>query len=175
MSTLHAMYPVCESIGVRSHVRTWRGVAVFAALSAAAVLSGCANPSVSSASYTYGQAQREQIVRLGTVEAVRPVIIQQDRSTGAGVLAGGAMGGVLGNAVGGGSGRSIATVGGAILGSIAGEAIERQIARTNGLEITVRLDNGETRVVAQAADVPVHAGQRVRMISGGGPTRVAPM
>jgi len=156
-------------------IRLGRSAAIAAALGAAAILSGCANHSASSAAYTYGQAQREQIVRLGTVESVRPVIIQQDRSTGAGVLAGGALGGVLGNAVGGGSGRSIMTVGGAILGGIAGDAIENQVTRTNGLEITVRLDNGETRVVAQAADVPITAGQRVRMISGGGPTRVAPI
>jgi len=106
---------------------------------------------------------------------VRPVRIQKDGTSGAGVLAGGALGGVAGNAIGGGSGRAIATVGGAILGSIAVDAIENRVGQTDGLEITVRLDNGETRVVAQAADVPITAGQRVRMISGGGPTRVAPM
>jgi len=163
---------VFESLG---RAEAWRGSVMVAVLGVAAVLSGCANPSASSAVYTYGQAQREQIVRLGTVESVRPVVIQQDKTTGAGVLAGGALGGVLGNAVGGGSGRAIMTVGGALLGGIAGDAIEHQVTRTNGLEITVRLDNGETRVVAQAADVPINAGQRVRMISGGGPTRVAPM
>jgi outer membrane lipoprotein SlyB len=41
--------------------------------------------------------------------------------------------------------------------------------------VTVRLDNGETRVIAQAADVPLAVGQRVRLISGNGPTRVVPM
>jgi len=154
----------------------WRRVAIACALGAAAAgLAGCASPSASSAVYTYGQAQREQIVRLGTVEAVRPVLIHNDRTSGAGVVAGGALGGVAGNAIGGGSGRAIATVGGAILGSIAGNAIENRIGQTDGLEITVRLDNGETRVVAQAADVPITVGQRVRMISGGGSTRIAPM
>jgi len=171
MRAIHPML-VLES---RGRVQAWRSSVMVAVLGVAAVLSGCANPFASSAVYTYGQAQREQIVRLGTVESVRPVVIQQDRTTGAGVLAGGALGGVLGNAVGGGTGRSIMTVGGAILGGIAGDAIENQVTRTNGLEITVRLDNGETRVVAQAADVPINVGQRVRMISGGGPTRVAPM
>jgi outer membrane lipoprotein SlyB len=43
------------------------------------------------------------------------------------------------------------------------------------LEITVRLDNGETRVIAQEADVAISTGQRVRLISGNGPTRVVPM
>jgi outer membrane lipoprotein SlyB len=32
--------------------------------------------------YSYGQAQREQIVRLGTVVSVRAVTIQEDQSSG---------------------------------------------------------------------------------------------
>jgi len=153
----------------------WRRIAAAAALGAAAGLAGCSSPSASSSAYTYDQAQREQIVRLGTVQAVRPVVIQDDSTSGVGVLAGGALGGVAGNAIGGGSGRAITTVGGAVLGSVVGDVVERYIGRTDGLEITVLLDNGETRVVAQAADVPINAGQRVRMISGDGVTRVVPM
>ena len=91
------------------------------------------------------------------------------------MLAGGALGGVAGNAIGGGTGRTIATVGGAILGALAGNAVENQVGKNSGYEITVRLDNGETRVVAQEADVPVSVGQRVQVISGSGPTRVTPM
>ena len=139
-----------------------------------AVLGGCANRSASSGVYSYDQAQREQIVRTGTVTGVRPIVIQNDKSSGAGMLAGGALGGV-GNAVGGGTGRTIATVGGAILGALAGNAIENSVGKSSGYEITVRLDNGETRVVAQEADVPISVGQRVQVISGAGPTRVTPM
>ena len=152
-----------------------RGLAIGAAVLALAVLGGCANRSASSGVYSYDQAQREQIVRTGTVTGVRPITIQDDQSTGGGLLAGGALGGVAGNAVGGGSGRAIATVGGAILGALAGNMIENRAGRSSGYEITVRLDNGETRVVAQEADVPVSVGQRVQVISGAGPTRVAPM
>jgi outer membrane lipoprotein SlyB len=82
---------------------------------------------------------------------------------------------VAGNAIGGGTGRTIATVGGVILGALAGNAVENRAQTNSGLEITVRLDNGETRVVAQEADVPVSVGQRVQVISGAGPTRVTPM
>lgn len=155
--------------------RRARLLAVGAVMTTAAVLAGCANPSASSGVYSYGQAQREQIVRAGTITGVRPIVIQNEQSSGAGVLAGGALGGVAGNAIGGGSGRAIATVGGAILGAIAGNAAEGRIGRTSGLEVTVRLDNGETRVVAQEADVPLSVGQRVQVISGAGPTRVAPL
>ncbi|MCB5362629.1 glycine zipper 2TM domain-containing protein [Pusillimonas sp. CC-YST705] len=155
--------------------RAGRFAGLAATLAALAVVSGCARNSASSSVYTYGQAQQEQIVRIGTVIAVRPVTIQQEKGSGVGMVAGGALGGVAGNAIGGGTGRAIATVGGVILGGLLGDTVENQVNKTQGLEITVQLDNGETRVVAQAADVNITNGQRVRLISGGGPTRVVPM
>src|SRR3546814_15352830 len=88
MSVVHK-----QLAGTRS-IRTLAAVALLGSL---AVLSGCANDSASSSVYTYGQAQREQVVRIGTVEAVRNVTIQKERSSGAGVLAGGALGGVAGS------------------------------------------------------------------------------
>jgi Rickettsia 17 kDa surface antigen. len=48
-------------------------------------------------------------------------------------------GATAGSAVGGGSGRAMATVAGAILGSLAGNAMERDGARYPALEIIVRL------------------------------------
>ncbi|TCU98514.1 outer membrane lipoprotein SlyB [Paracandidimonas soli] len=154
--------------------RQFRRAAAMAVLAGAAVLAGCANQSASSSVYTYGQAQREQIVRLGTVESVRPITIQSDKSSGVGTVAGGALGGVAGSTVGGGTGQVLASIGGAIIGGLLGNAAENQMNRKSGLEITVRLDNGETRVIAQEADVAISAGQRVRLISGNGPTRVVP-
>lgn len=159
----------------RSGVRPTRLLAMTLLAGSMAVLAGCANDTASGSVYNYGQAQREQIVRTGTVEAVRNVTIQKDKSSGAGVLAGGALGGVAGSTVGGGTGSILATIGGGILGAVAGNAVENQVGKTKGLEITVRLDNGETRVIAQAADVAIGVGQRVRLISGNGPTRVVPM
>jgi len=155
--------------------RKSRLIAVAVLASSMGVLAGCANDTASSSVYSYGQAQREQVVRMGTVVSVRNVTIQHDKSSGAGMIAGGALGGVAGSTIGGGTGNVLATVGGVILGGLAGNAVENQVGKTKGLEITVRLDNGETRVVAQAADVPISSGQRVRLISGNGPTRVVPM
>lgn len=155
--------------------RTVRQVTLVGVVGLAAVLAGCANDNASSSVYSYGQAQREQIVRVGTVESVRPVTIQKDQTSGAGVVAGGALGGVAASTIGGGTGNVLATIGGGLLGALAGNAVENQMGKTQGLEIVVRLDNGETRVVAQAADVHISPGQRVRMISGNGPTRVVPM
>lgn len=143
-------------------------------LAIAISVSGCSTPSASAGVYTYGQAQSEQIVRFGTVIGLRPVVIQNDRSSGVGMIAGGALGGVAGSAVGGGTGRDLAIVGGAILGALAGEKIEEQAGKTQGIEITVRLDNGETRVIAQADDQRLAVGSRVQVISGAGPVRVVP-
>jgi len=159
----------------RSNRRIGRALATAAMIAAVAVLSACSNPRASSGVYNYGQAQREQIVRLGTVIGVRDITIEDDKTSGAGVVGGAAMGGVLGNAVGGGSGRAIATVGGALIGALTGNAVEGMVSRRSGYEVTVQLDNGEIRAIAQEADVRIVVGQRVQVISGAGPIRVAPL
>lgn len=145
------------------------------ALSAVVLVSGCAKPSASANVYNYNQTQRDQIVRNGTVINVRPITIQSDQTSGGGAIAGGAVGGVAGSSIGGGTGRTLAIIGGAILGALAGNAIEDKIDKKDGLEISVRLDNGETRVIAQEADLPILMNQRVQVISGAGPTRVVPL
>jgi outer membrane lipoprotein SlyB len=90
------------------------------------------------------------------------------------MVAGGVAGGVVGSAIGGGTGRSLAILGGAVLGALAGDVVEERVGKKDGLEITVKLDNGETRVIAQEADVSIVLNQRVQVISGVGPTRVVP-
>lgn len=153
-----------------------RLVAVTSILAASAIIAGCAHETASSSVYTYGQAQKQQNQATGTVQSVRQVTIQQDRSSGVGAVAGGAIGGVAGNSIGGGRGKVLTTIGGGLLGAIAGDQIEHQVNKTNGLEIVVLLDTGETKVIAQAADVAIGVGQRVRVVSGGGgPARVVPM
>jgi outer membrane lipoprotein SlyB len=144
------------------------------ALSAVVLVSGCAKPSASANVYTYNQAQRDQVMRNGTVVNVRPITIQKEATSGAGMVAGGVAGGVVGSAIGGGTGRSLAILGGAVLGALAGDVVEERVGKKDGLEITVKLDNGETRVIAQEADVSIVLNQRVQVISGVGPTRVVP-
>lgn len=142
----------------------------------AVIISGCAHETASSSTYTYSQAQRQQSQATGTVQSVRQVTIQQDRTSGVGAVAGGAVGGVAGNTIGGGRGKVLTTIGGGLLGAVVGDKIESQVNKTTGLEIVILLDTGETTVVAQAADVAIGVGQRVRVISGGGgPARVVPM
>lgn len=145
------------------------------ALSSVVLVTGCAQPSASASVYNYNQTQRDQIVRNGTVINVRPITIQSDQTSGGGAIVGGAVGGVAGSSVGGGTGRTLAIIGGALLGALAGNAVEDRMGKKDGLEITIRLDNGETRVIAQEADLPIMMNQRVQVISGAGPTRVVPL
>lgn len=153
----------------------WRTLWLGMAVASAVLVSGCANQSASGSVYTYGQAQNEQIVRLGTVQSVRYVTIQSEQPSGFGGVSGAAVGGVAGSTIGGGRGNILATMGGAILGGLAGNAIENKTQKRQGIEITVQMDNGETRAIAQEADVMFTAGQRVRVLSGNGPTRVTPL
>lgn len=146
------------------------GVAV---LTATALVSGCANYSNSGSVYSPGQAQREQVVRYGVVQGVREVMIQGG-STGAGTLAGGAIGGVAaGSTIGGGGGAVAAGLLGAVLGGIAGSAAENRITQRRGLEITVQLEDGDMRAITQEADEVFRPGDRVRLLSSGGVTRVS--
>lgn len=143
-----------------------------AALALSSLLAGCATPR-SGDVYSRDEALREQTVRLGTVESVRPVTIQGTRS-GIGAAAGGIVGGVAGSGVGSGRGSTIAGVLGAVGGGVAGQAVEEGTTRKPGVEITVRLQNGELRAIVQEETDKFVPGHRVRLISSGGVTRVSP-
>ncbi|MGN6231779.1 MAG: glycine zipper 2TM domain-containing protein [Trinickia sp.] len=138
-------------------------------------MTGCAYNSSSPDVYTAGQAQREESVRFGTVESVRAVTISSNdgQPSGLGAIGGGALGAVAGSAFGGGRGSIATAIIGGIAGAVAGNAVENGVAKRNGLEITVRLDNGDLRAITQAATGEVfQAGDRVRLLSSAGVTRV---
>ncbi len=136
------------------------------------VLAGCAS-SRSGEVYSRDQARQTQRVQLGTVEMVKAVKIEGTKSV-VGPAAGAAAGGALGSTIGHGSGRTVATVLGAIAGGVAGAAVEEGVTQKDGLEITVKLDNGDAVVVVQEADVPFAVGDRVRVLTGSdGTTRVS--
>lgn len=134
-------------------------------------LAGCAG-SQSGSSYSQTQARGEMTVRMGVVESVRQVTIEGER-TPVGALAGGAIGGVAGSNVGGGKGSTVGAILGAVAGGVAGNAIEEHASKRAGLEITIKLDNGQMIAVTQEADEAFHPGERVRVLSGRGATRVS--
>lgn len=137
---------------------------------AVAALAGCAQ-GLGGGSYTREEARREQNVRLGIVESVRPVQIEGTRS-GVGPAAGAVVGGVAGSTVGGGRGSAIAAVIGAVAGGVAGQAVEEGTTRKNGVEVTVKLDSGALVAIVQEADETFRAGDRVRILSDGRTSRV---
>ncbi|WXK32571.1 glycine zipper 2TM domain-containing protein [Mycetohabitans rhizoxinica] len=152
-----------------------RHVTLVVMLSTSLSLAACFTPAGSADVYTASQAQREQTVRMGTVESVRAVHIAADNEGGAalGTFGGGALGAVAGSSIGGGRGSILTGIIGGIAGAVAGNTVAQQAGTSNGLEITVRLDNGDLRSITQAATGEAfRAGDRVRLLSAGGVTRV---
>ena len=123
---------------------------------------GCAT-STSSDTYSRDEATKTHYVYEGTVTGVRPVKIEGTRS-GIGAGAGAVAGGVLGSTIGSGTGTTVAVVAGSLAGAAAGAAVEEGITKEDGLEITVKLDNGEIIAVAQKSDVQFAAGERVKVL-----------
>lgn len=135
-------------------------------------LQGCANNN-SAGLYTSSQAQREQIVRMGTVQSVRKVTIDSGQ-TGLGAATGGALGAIAAGAnIGKGNGALVSGIVGGVAGLIAGHAAEGALSKKEGIEITVLLDSKELRAITQAADEAFTPGERVRLVTGSdGITRV---
>lgn len=148
-----------------------RRLTVFLSLALAVSLAGCIS-SRSGATYSRDDVRHMQEVQVGTVEHVREIVIEGTQS-GIGAAAGGAVGGIGGSEVGHGKGSTAGAVVGAVLGGVAGGALEEAVTRKRGYEITVRLDNGRTVAIAQEADEEFKAGERVRIVTGNGVSRVA--
>ena len=124
------------------------------------VLSGCIS-SRSGEAYSRDQARHIQEVQTGVVEHVREIVIEGTQS------------GIGGSEIGHGKGSSAGAVVGAVLGGVAGGAIEEATTRKKGYEITVKLDGGRTIAIAQEAGEEFKVGERVRLVTGGGVSRVS--
>jgi len=130
---------------------------------------------VASFTYSRDEARAVQTVRYGTIESLRPVKIEGTK-TPIGTGAGAVVGGVAGSGIGGGRGSAVAAVIGAVAGGMLGSAAEEGITRTQGVEITVREDDGNVRAYVQAVEPNqvFRVGQRVRIMTVSGTSRVAP-
>ena len=136
-------------------------------------LGGCVS-NLSGDTYSRDEARKVQTVRLGTVEMLRPVQIEGTKSPiGAG--AGAVVGGIGGSTIGGGRGSAVAAVIGAVAGGLLGAMTEEGLTRTQGVEITVREDDGSLRAYVQQVQENeiFRVGERVRIMSVNGTNRVA--
>ena len=110
------------------------------------LLTGCP-AGLGGSDYSRSQARTVQEVQTGIVESVREVTIEGTKTPiGAGA--------------------------GAVVGGVGGAAAEEAVTRQKGVEITVKLDSGRMIAITQATDQEFRVGDRVRVLSGGGVTRV---
>lgn len=141
------------------------------ALLATVTLAGCAS-GLGGGDYQRAEARRVINVRMGVVESVRPVKLEGTKSP-VGSLGGAAIGGIAGSTVGQGKGAAIAAVIGAVAGGLAGAAAEEGVTRKQGVEVTLKMDNGELLAVTQEdGGENFQPGERVRLLQDGGTTRV---
>ncbi|MEJ5176850.1 outer membrane lipoprotein [Erwinia sp. MYb416] len=141
-------------------------------------LAGCVNDNTLSGDvYSASEAKQIQTVSYGTLVSVRPVQIQGgDDSNVIGAIGGAVLGGFLGNTVGGGAGRSLATAAGAVAGGVAGQGVQGSLNKSQGVELEIRKDDGNTIMVVQKQAVSRYSvGQRVAMASNGSQITVSPM
>lgn len=143
------------------------------ALVASLGLAGCAS-NLTGDTYSRDEARRAMVVRYATIDSMRLVKLEGTKSN-VGTVAGGAVGGIAGSSIGSGKGSAVGAVIGAVAGGLAGAAAEEGLTRSQGIEITVRLDNGSHMAIVQEYNgenfVP---GQRVRLVQNGSTTRVTP-
>lgn len=139
----------------------------------AAGLTGCVH-NQSGDVYSREDVGRPQSVRMGTITALRPVRIEGTKSA-VGTGAGAVVGGIAGSTVGGGRGSYVAAVLGAVAGGLLGAASEEGLTRTDGVEITVKEDSGQTYAYVQALSEGevFRVNDRVRVISVNGTTRIS--
>jgi len=135
-----------------------------ALIAGSAVLGGCASS---------GQPQQTTYVNpsdnaaaYGTIDSIQ-VVQAKSGTSGAGAVTGGLVGALLGNQVGSGSGRTAATVAGAVGGAVVGNKVEENRNQPREqYQISVRMDNGDYRIVNQDSVYDLRAGDRVRLVDG---------
>jgi len=101
----------------------------------------------------------------GVIESTRAVK-SKGEGTGIGAVGGAVVGGLVGNQVGAGRGNTVATAIGAVGGAVAGNEVEKRVKSTTAYEVTVRLDDGSSRVVSGGSSSAWHPGDRVKIVSG---------
>ncbi|MHB8916013.1 MAG: outer membrane lipoprotein [Thiobacillus sp.] len=135
------------------------------------VMSGCAS-GTSGKDYRRSQPRMVEEVEMGRVESMRDVLIEAPKApTGRGSSV--IVGGGVGSSIGGGRGTGIGISVGTVLGGWGGASAEQAVTRKAGYEITLRLDSGRLIAVTQTADESFRIGDRVRVLTGNGVTRVS--
>lgn len=140
-------------------------------LLAAVSIVGCA-AGQGAGDYSRTETRKVMSVRMGVVESIRHVKLEGTKSP-VGTIGGAAVGGIAGSTIGAGKGSAIGAVLGAVAGGLAGSAAEEGLTRKQGVEVTLKMDNGEILAVTQEDGGENFApGERVRLLQDGRTTRV---
>jgi outer membrane lipoprotein SlyB len=148
----------------------FKKLVLVASIAALGSLAACqtANPNVVS---RY-DAQRMSSVQDATVLSTRAVTLDGSNS-GVGTVGGAVIGGIAGSNVGGPRTGGIVGIVGAIAGGLIGNAIEKDATQQQAVEILLQLKNGDRRSIIQGVQGDVFAaGDPVIMVTTGGKTRV---
>jgi outer membrane lipoprotein SlyB len=148
-----------------------RLLTTFCAASLILNISGCASSKAGDV-YTRDEARRVMTFREGVLVGIKEVKLEGTKTpigAGAGVV----VGGVAGSTIGEGKGAVVGAVLGAVVGGLAGAATEEGLTREKALELTVKLDNGESMIIVQGmGDDKFKEGERVRVVNSNGTMRV---
>jgi outer membrane lipoprotein SlyB len=103
-------------------------------------------------------------------------VVIEGKHSGAGQLPGAIIGGIAGSSVGEGKGQQIFTILSAVGGVFVGSMIEERATRSQGLELSIKMDSGKTLSIVQEVDNvdAFREGQRVRVLTQGALARVSP-
>lgn len=135
----------------------------------AALLGACAsNGSSRKEAPVYGGNDRgawNSSTAYGHVRSIEAIGIARDQPQGAGAVVGGVIGAVVGRQMAdSNSGKNVGTVAGAVGGALIGNEIEKNARRdSNGVRVTVTLDNGATRSFEFRDAGDLRVGDRVRI------------
>jgi outer membrane lipoprotein SlyB len=133
-------------------------------------LGGCAEPANSVSST---EANTVQSVYFGTIINLQAMEIRPGQ-TRIGAITGAIIGGAAGSTLGSSTAANVAgAAAGATVGGAAGSAAQGA-DRRNGVEFTIRLDNGDTVAVVQQGNIiDYRVGDRVRVTGSAGNARVS--
>jgi outer membrane lipoprotein SlyB len=106
---------------------------------------------------------RTRCAECGVVESVRR-IDTKGKGSGLGAVGGAVTGEALGNQVG--SGKDVMSVAGDDGGAMAGNEAEKRAKSTMSYSVTVRLEDGSSRVFSEAVTPTWRAGDKVKVIKG---------
>lgn len=126
------------------------------------LVGGCAS-NISSNSYGSSRVGSVATSIPCTVISVRKVLVEGDQNA-IGTLGGAIAGAAIGQAIGGGRGRTLATVAGALGGAAAGNAAQKSMSKQEGLEYTVKMNNGELKTLVQGTDVLLMPGDKAMLV-----------